>query len=124
MPDKVTVWNPTASGCANGAIPARLLENFVRPAALPSDRPERLYIADQTNRRVQVFDTSGCFLTSGGESGIGQGQFGGNISSEFRVGGPQFVALDSSGHVYTTEGSSGAHPKIYVRRRIPAGVGR
>jgi DNA-binding beta-propeller fold protein YncE len=68
-------------------------------------RRGRVYVADQTNHRVQVFDRKGKFLLKWGTHGTGDGQFGGNISPKSRVGGPQFVALDGAGNVYTTEGS-------------------
>jgi sugar lactone lactonase YvrE len=68
-------------------------------------RHRRVYVADQTNHRVQVFDREGKFLFKWGTYGTGEGQFGGNISAKSRVGGPQFVALDGAGNVYTTEGS-------------------
>ena len=65
----------------------------------------RVYVADQTNRRVQVFDRDGTFLFKWGEYGTKEGQFGGNVTPKSRVGGPQFVAVDAEGNVYTTEGS-------------------
>jgi sugar lactone lactonase YvrE len=52
-----------------------------------------------------VFDLNGKFLRKWGEYGTKAGQFGGGSSSRSRVGGPQFVALDSKGNVYTTEAS-------------------
>jgi tripartite motif-containing protein 71 len=75
-------------------------------------RGDRVYVADQTNRRVQVFDTRGKFLARWGEYGTKPGQFGGNVSALSRVGGPQFVALDRDGNVYTTEGSVGRIQKF------------
>jgi sugar lactone lactonase YvrE len=71
-----------------------------------------VYVADQTNRRVQVFDARGKFLFMWGEYGTRPGQFGGNSGPKSRVGGPQFVALDSAGNVYTTEGSVGRVQKF------------
>ena len=64
-----------------------------------------VYVADQTNRRVQAFDRDGTFRLKWGEYGTKPGQFGGNVTPKSRVGGPQFVAVDAEGHVYTTEGS-------------------
>jgi DNA-binding beta-propeller fold protein YncE len=63
----------------------------------------RVYIADQTNRRVQVFSPEGRFLYKWGEYGTAPGQFGGDTSPRSRVGGPQFLALDAAGCVYSTE---------------------
>ena len=47
----------------------------------------------------------GRFLFKWGTYGTGDGQFGGKVSVKSRVGGPQFLALDNAGNVYTTEGS-------------------
>jgi sugar lactone lactonase YvrE len=63
----------------------------------------RVYVADQTNRRVQVFSPEGRFLHKWGEYGTAPGQFGGDTSAKSRVGGPQFLVLDRSGCVYSTE---------------------
>jgi sugar lactone lactonase YvrE len=104
-PDRVTVytgdgrllcqWGTTGSGDGQ----------FDYPGGIAVGRDGRVYVADQTNRRVQVFDPTGKFLFKWGEYGIKPGQFGGNISRKSRVGGPQFVAVDGEGNVYTTEGS-------------------
>jgi sugar lactone lactonase YvrE len=72
----------------------------------------RLYVADQTNRRVQVFDSMGKFLFKWGKYGTKEGEFGGNINPKSRVGGPQFLARDSEGNIYSTEGSIGRIQKF------------
>jgi len=103
-PDRVSVysrqgkllrqWGRTGSGDGEFDYPGGI-----------AVRRGRVYVADQTNHRVQVFDRQGKFLLKWGTHGTGDGQFGGNISPKSRVGGPQFVALDGAGNVYTTEGS-------------------
>lgn len=80
---------------------------FDCPGGLAISAEDRVYIADQTNHRVQVFDTMGKFLFKWGEYGNEPGQFGGMEAKYARTGGPQFVALDSEGHVWTTEGMNG-----------------
>jgi sugar lactone lactonase YvrE len=71
-----------------------------------------VYVADQTNRRVQVFDREGKFLFKWGKYGVKEGEFGGNVAQASRVGGPQFIALDDAGDVFTTEGSVGRMQKF------------
>jgi sugar lactone lactonase YvrE len=66
-----------------------------------------VYVADQGNHRVQRFDTEGKFLGKWGEHGSGPGQFGGNEPKGSRFGGPHFLARDSRGRIYTTEGTMG-----------------
>ena len=61
---------------------------------------------------MQVFDAEGKFLTKWGEYGVKPGQFGGNVIPKSRGGGPNFVALDSNGHVYTTEAAVGRVQKF------------
>ena len=50
-------------------------------------------MADQTNDRVQKFDSSGNFITKWGSKGTGDGEFR-------SVHG---IAIDSSGNVYVTD---------------------
>jgi DNA-binding beta-propeller fold protein YncE len=88
-------WGRTGSGDGE----------FDCPGGIALGRDGRVYVADQTNRRVQVFDSEGKFVAKWGEFGIKPGQFGGSVSIRSRVGGPQFLAVDSDGNVFTTEGS-------------------
>jgi tripartite motif-containing protein 71 len=85
---------------------------FDCPGGLAVRQNGRVYVADQTNRRVQVFDGEGRFLFKWGEHGSKLGQFGGKVSIRSRVGGPQFLAFDSEGNLYTTEGSEGRVQKF------------
>jgi sugar lactone lactonase YvrE len=66
-----------------------------------------VYVADQGNHRIQIFDTEGKFRGKWGEHGSGPGQFGGNETNGSRFGGPHFLARDSQGRIYTTEGTMG-----------------
>jgi sugar lactone lactonase YvrE len=66
-----------------------------------------VYVADQCNHRIQMFDTEGKFLGKWGEHGTGPGQFGGDEPKGSRFGGPHFLARDSQGRIYTTEGTLG-----------------
>lgn len=77
---------------------------FNCPGGVAIGKDGRVYIADQTNHRVQVFDKMGTLLLKWGEYGNETGQFGGKDSSYSRTGGPQFVALDAAGNVWTSEG--------------------
>ena len=85
---------------------------FNWPGGIAISRTGRVYVADQTNRRVQVFDREGKFLSKWGEYGMQPGQFGGNTSEKSRVGGPQFVAIDAEGNIFTTEASVGRVQKF------------
>jgi sugar lactone lactonase YvrE len=106
-PDRVSVYSPQGKLLRQWGKTGTGDGEFDYPGGIAVSRDHRVYVADQTNRRVQVFDRQGKFLFKWGGHGTGEGQFGGNVSPKSRVGGPQFVALDGAGDVYTTEGSVG-----------------
>ena len=78
---------------------------FNEPGGIALAPDGTVYVADQTNRRVQQFTPQGVFLNSWGEHGSRLGQFDGVEPLNSRFGGPHFLAVDSSGHIYTTEGA-------------------
>lgn len=106
-PDRVSVYSPQGKLVRQWGKTGTGDGEFDYPGGLAVSRDGRVYIADQTNRRVQVFDRDGKFLFKWGEYGVKEGQFGGIVTPKSRTGGPQFVAIDSEGNVYTTEGSVG-----------------
>ena len=64
---------------------------------------DRVYVADQCNRRIQVFDRQGTFLSKWGSKGFEVGQFGGNPHPKAFFAGPTFLACDQQGNIFTTE---------------------
>lgn len=106
-PDRVSVYTPDGTLALQWGKTGTGDGEFDYPGGVAVGRGGRVYVADQTNRRVQVFDPAGKFLFKWGEYGTREGQFGGDIARRSRVGGPQFVAVDGAGDVYTTEGSVG-----------------
>jgi sugar lactone lactonase YvrE len=107
QPDKVTVHAPDGMLLRQWGRHGTGEGEFDEPGGLTIGPEGRVYVCDQTNRRVQVFDREGKFLFQWGKYGVEPGQFGGNTSPKSRVGGPQFVAVDSEGLIYTTEASVG-----------------
>ncbi len=106
-PARVSVYSPQGELLRAWGTTGARDGQFSEPGGIAIGQNGHLYVADQVNRRVQVFDSRGAFLGKWGEYGTGPGQFGGNEPPISRVGGPQFVAIDSAGDVYTTEASMG-----------------
>ena len=67
---------------------------FVSPQGLVLDAQGNLYVADSGNRRVQVFDPQGGFLTA---------------IADARFAGPRYVALDEVGRIYVSDASESVH---------------
>jgi DNA-binding beta-propeller fold protein YncE len=105
--DKVSVHDASGKRVREWGRPGARPGEFSWPGGIALGPEGRVYVADQTNRRVQVFTPEGKFLFQWGRYGTGLGEFGGNTSPKARTGGPQFLAFDSRGHIYTTEASMG-----------------
>lgn len=111
-PDRVSVYSPSGKLLREWGQTGKADGEFDFPGGLAIGPDDRVYVADQTNRRVQVFDKQGKFIAKFGEYGTQPGQFGGNTNPKSRVGGPQFLAFDKAGDLYTTEGSMGRVQKL------------
>jgi len=69
-------------------------DHLHNPRGVTVDSAGRVYVADQSNNRIQVFDSSGAYLTSIGQSS-------GNRTGQLR--NPSGVALDSAGNLYVAD---------------------
>ena len=67
---------------------------FVSPQGLALDAQGNVYVADRGNRRIQVFDGQGGFLTA---------------FADARFTGPRYVALDEGGSIYISDASEKLH---------------
>lgn len=76
---------------------------FQLPGSVSLGPDGLLYVPDQGNSRVQKFTRMGEFVGKWGTLGAEPGQFGGGQAAGGRFAGPQFVAFDQTGNVYTTD---------------------
>ena len=66
---------------------------FVLPVAVAFDSRERLYVTDEHNQTVSVFDSEGNYLNRWGSGGTGEGEFD----------GPAGIAIDGEDNVYVVD---------------------
>jgi len=76
---------------------------FQLPGSVAIGPDGLIYVPDQGNSRVQRFTSEGKFVGTWGSLGSEPGQFGGGQSAGGRFAGPQFVAFDRAGNIYTTD---------------------
>lgn len=86
--------------------------DFDQPGGIAVGLDGSIYVADQVNRRVQQFRPEGAFVRKWGEYGTAVGQFDGVEGIKNRTGGPNFVAVDRQGNVFTTEAKLGRIQKF------------
>jgi sugar lactone lactonase YvrE len=82
---------------------------FHQPGSIVLNGDGTLFVTDQCNHRIQKLTIDGKFLAALGEYGAKPGQFDGILPPGSRFGGPHFLAKDSKGRLYTTEG---AHTRV------------
>jgi sugar lactone lactonase YvrE len=91
---------------------------FQLPGSIAIGPDGLLYVPDQGNSRVQTFTLDGKFVAKWGEHGSEPGQFGGDEPPGSRFAGPQFVAFDRAGNVYTTDAALDRIQKFTPQREL------
>lgn len=104
--DRISIYSPQGKLIRQWGKPGKGPGEFNCPGGIAVAVNGHIYVADQTNHRVQVFDPTGQFLFEWGKHGSQPGEFGGKATPNSRVGGPQFLAFDSEGNLWTTEGAN------------------
>ncbi|MCR9233565.1 MAG: hypothetical protein NXI29_21410 [bacterium] len=104
--DRISIYSPQGKLIRQWGKPGKGPGEFNCPGGIAVAVNGRIYVADQSNHRVQVFDPTGQFLFEWGKYGSQPGEFGGKANPNSRVGGPQFLAFDSEGNLWTTEGAN------------------
>ncbi|MEZ4519232.1 MAG: 6-bladed beta-propeller [Chloroflexota bacterium] len=83
------------SGCTDG-IEGSGIGQFYFPFGIAIDANDNVFVVNNGDNRVQVFDTSGNFLAQWGSYGTGATEFD----------GPNGVAVDAAGNVYVVDGGN------------------
>lgn len=83
--------------------------NLVWPVAMAFDAAERLYVTDEYNHRITVFDSAGNFLHKWGTPGAGPGELNGPAGIAVGNGGAVYVVDQHNARVqrYTGDGAYG-----------------
>ncbi len=109
--DKIAVLSPEGKLLREIGKSGRGDGEFKFPAGLAIGPDGALYLGDDVNRRIQRFSPEGKFLSKWGKGGTGPGEFGGEgtekLHPDFRTSGPNFLAFDSKGLLYATDGRGG-----------------
>lgn len=112
MAGKISVYDAEGKPLREIGKPGPGDGELQQPGGLAVARDGSIYVADEVNHRIQQFTAKGEFIRKWGEYGNEVGQFGGRDNRANRTGGPQFVALDGRGSVYTTEAANGRIQKF------------
>jgi sugar lactone lactonase YvrE len=112
MKHQVAVYDPAGKLVRRFGKLGTAPGEFQQPGGIAFGPDGSVYVADQVNRRVQRLTPQGEPISAWGKYGIKPGEFGGNYSPKSRVGGPNFLAFDRHGDLYTTEASVGRVQKF------------
>jgi sugar lactone lactonase YvrE len=118
MKHKVAVYDQTGRRVREFGKQGTAPGEFQQPGGISFGPDGSVFVADQVNRRVQRLTPQGKPQSAWGSYGIKPGQFGGNVTAPSRVGGPHFLAFNSRGQIYTTEGSVGRVQKFSADGRF------
>ncbi|MFN0055798.1 MAG: twin-arginine translocation signal domain-containing protein [Planctomycetales bacterium] len=101
--NKVAVYSSSGELLREWGVKGTGDGEFQLPGSIAIGPDGLVYVPDQGNSRVQKFTREGKFVGKWGELGSAPGQFGGGQAAGGRFAGPQFVAFDRAGNVYTTD---------------------
>lgn len=118
--NKLAVYSPAGELLREWGTPGTEDGQFRLPGSVALGPDGLLYVPDQGNSRVQIFTREGKFVGKWGQLGSQPGEFGGGQPAGGRFAGPQFVAFDRAGNVYTTDAALDRVQKFSPDRKLLA----
>jgi len=118
--NKLAAYSPTGELLREWGTPGTEDGQFRLPGSVALGPDGLLYVPDQGNSRVQIFTREGKFVGKWGQLGSQPGEFGGGQAAGGRFAGPQFVAFDRAGNVYTTDAALDRVQKFAPDRKLLA----
>ena len=116
LPAALSVWSGAAAAACNYLSTLAGLGSgdgqVLAPRGIATDNANNVYVADQSNNRVQKFNSSGGFVLKFGTGGSANGQFL----------NPFGVALDSAGNIYVTDSAVEPRSNGYVQKFDSSGA--
>ncbi len=99
LPVPTATIQPTSEGLALVWKIDGGLSSFGNPIGVTVDPQGNVYVLDQSNSKIQKFDSNGNYLLEWGSLGKGEGQF------DFLMGDPDVgrLAADSQGNIYVAD---------------------
>ena len=95
--DGASSFETCTSGCQAGVSTAGTGNGqFNHPIGIALDAAGDIYVSDQSNNRIQKFDSSGAYVSQFGTSGTGNGQ----------MTNPAVIAVDSAGNVFVVDATN------------------
>lgn len=95
-----TVKTLAGSGSSGFEDAAACGAKFQNPSGVAVDTTGKVYILDQTNKRIRVVSNGTVSTFAGGESGFADGP---GQSAQFKLTSPALIAVDSTGNVYVPD---------------------
>jgi tripartite motif-containing protein 71 len=118
--NKVAAYSPSGELLREWGGKGTADGEFQLPGSVAYGHDGLLYVPDQGNSRVQKFTCDGKFVAKFGEHGSNPGQFGGSVGAGSRFAGPQFVAFDRAGNIYTTDAAEKRVQKFSTEGKLLA----
>ena len=97
----ISTFAGTGGGGYNGDNISATSANLNNPAGVAVDAAGNVYIADESNQRIRIVNTSGIISTFAGTGTQGWG--GDGVATSIQLNYPAGIAVDAAGNLYITD---------------------